>query len=161
MDAKTRFLALSALVLGLAACASTPSPAPLGQTLARDPNLSTFNQLAAEAGLGAELGANGPLTVFAPSNAAFAQIPAAALEKLKADKDQLKAVLRYHLVSAKLATADVINSQQKTLQGANLALAKAGDFITVGEDAMVEKADVQATNGVAHIIDRVLMPPKK
>ncbi len=159
MDAKIRFLSLSALVLGLAACASTPSPAPLGETLARDPNLSTFSQLAADAGLVAELSANGPLTVFAPSNAAFAQVPAATLEKLKADKEQLKSVLRYHVLSAKLAAADVGNSQQKTLQGANLALAKAGDFVTVGEDAMVEKADVQATNGVAHVIDRVLMPP--
>lgn len=159
MLAKIRFLAISAMVLGVTACATGPSPAPLAETLARDPSLSTFSKLVDQAGLKEELSAAGPLTVFVPSDEAFKLVPAATLEKLAADKEQLKSVLRFHVIGAKLATGDVSNSNQKTLQGATLAVARAGDFVTVGEDAMVTKKDVQATNGVAHVIDRVLMPP--
>lgn len=153
-------LALVALTLGLGACATAPAPAPLTDALGRDPQLSTFNRLVEQAGLQADLRAAGPLTVFAPSDAAFKAVPAKTLETLAADKAQLKAVLSYHIVAGKLAAAEVKNGSEKTLQGSNVALAKAGSFVTV-EDAMVERADIPATNGVAHVIDRVLMPPKK
>ncbi len=155
-----RFISILALAAGLGACATAPAPAPLTETLARAPQLSTFNRLVAQAGMADELRAAGPLTVFAPSDEAFRAVPAKTLEALVADKAQLKAVLSYHVVAGKLAAAEVRNSNQKTLQGGTIALARAGDFVTV-EDAMVQQADITATNGVAHVLDRVLMPPKK
>jgi uncharacterized surface protein with fasciclin (FAS1) repeats len=158
-SAKIRILALSAVLLGLTACATGPSPAPLAETLSRDPAVSTFSKLVDQAGLKEELSAAGPLTVFVPSDEAFKQVPAATLEKLSADKEQLKSVLRFHVIGARILAADVNNGNQKTAQGANLAVSRAGDFVTVGEDAVVTKKDIMATNGVAHVIDRVLMPP--
>lgn len=151
----------AAAVLALAAgCATTPAPATITETAARTPQLSTLNRLIQEAGLADTLRADGPYTVFAPSDDAFKALPAKTLADLAADKNQLRAVLTYHVVAGKLAAADVKNGSQKSLQGANLALAKAGSFVTV-EDAMVQQADVPATNGVVHVIDRVLMPPKR
>lgn len=155
-----RLLSAVALAAGLSACATAPAPAPLTETLGRAPQLSTFNRLVAEAGLSEQLRAAGPLTVFAPSDEAFKAVPAKTLEALVADKAQLKAVLSYHIVAAKLPAAEVRNSNQKTLQGGTIALARAGDFVTVDE-AIVQQADINATNGVAHVLDRVLMPPKK
>jgi uncharacterized surface protein with fasciclin (FAS1) repeats len=82
------------------------------------------------------------------------------MAELAANKDLLKSVLTYHVVAGKIVSADVKNASTKTVQGANVALAKSGTFVTV-EDAMVTQADVPASNGVVHVIDRVLMPPKK
>jgi len=144
----------------LAACATTPSPAPLADTLARDPQLSTFNRLAAQAGLTDELRAAGPLTVFAPSDEAFKAVPAKTMEALAADPAQLKAVLSHHIVDGRWASADVKPGAVKSRQGGSLTLAKAGSFVTVDE-AVVQQADVVATNGVVHVVDRVLMLPKK
>ncbi|MDI4633457.1 fasciclin domain-containing protein [Pelomonas sp. V22] len=155
-----RLFSTLVLAAGLGACATAPAPAPLTETLARAPQLSTFNRLVAEAGMADELRAAGPLTVFAPSDEAFKAVPAKTLEALVADKAQLKSVLSYHVVAGKLSAAEVRNSNQKTLQGGTIALARAGDFVTV-EEAMVQQADITATNGVAHVLDRVLMPPKK
>lgn len=113
-----------------------------------------------QAGLREELRAAGPITVFAPSDEAFKAVPAKQLEALAADPAQLKAVLNFHVAQGKIESAQAKNGTVKTLQGANVALARAGSFLTV-EDAMVQKADIESTNGVAHVIDRVLMPPKK
>lgn len=159
MIRRTTLIALAAASL-LAACATTPAPAPLADTLARQPQLSTFNRLAAQAGLTEQLRAAGPLTVFAPSDEAFKAVPAKTMEALAADPVQLKAVLSYHVIDGRMAAADVRTGGAKSRQGANLALAKAGNFITV-DDAVVQQADIVATNGVAHVLDRVLMPPKK
>lgn len=155
-----RTLLAIALLAVLSACATAPAPATIADTAARTPQLSTLSRLVADAGLGETLRAAGPYTVFAPSDDAFKALPAKTLAELAADKQLLKAVLSYHVVSGKLLAADVKPGQQKSLQGANLALAKAGTFVTV-EDALVQQADVPATNGVVHMIDRVLMPPKK
>jgi len=122
--------------------------------------LSTFNRLVDQAGLKDELRAAGPLTVFAPTDEAFKNVPTKTLEALQADKEQLKSVLRYHVVNAKIGSAEVKNSSQQSLNGASLTLAKAGDFVAV-EDAVVQRADIPASNGVVHVIDRVLLPPKK
>ena len=159
MIRRSTFLVLTASAL-LGACATTPAPAPLADTLAREPQLSTFNRLAAQAGLTEELRAAGPLTVFAPSDDAFKAVPAKTMEALAADPAQLKAVLSYHIIDGRMAAADVRQGGAKSHQGGNLALAKAGSFITV-DDAVVQQADIGATNGVAHVVDRVLMPPKK
>jgi uncharacterized surface protein with fasciclin (FAS1) repeats len=159
MDRRS-ILAAVAVASLLAACATTPAPAPLADTLARQPQLSTFNRLVAQAGLADELRGAGPLTVFAPSDEAFKAVPAKTMEALAADPAQLKAVLNYHIIDGRMAASDVRIGGAKTHQGANLALAKAGDIATV-DDAVVQQADIVAANGVAHVIDRVLMPPKK
>lgn len=159
MIRRTSLIVLAASAL-LGACATTPAPAPLTDALAREPQLSTFSRLVAQAGLAEQLRAAGPLTVFAPSDEAFKAVPAKTLEMLAADPAQLKAVLSYHIIDGRVAAADVKPGSAKTRQGAALALAKAGGFVTV-DDAVVQQADIVATNGVAHVVDRVLMPPKK
>jgi uncharacterized surface protein with fasciclin (FAS1) repeats len=144
----------------LSACASVPSQTNVVDTAARTPQLSTLSQLINSAGLADTLRGAGPFTVFAPSDEAFKAVPPETLAKLAGDKEALRALLTYHVLPGKVMAADVQPGNAKTVQGANLALSKAGGFVTV-EDAMVQTADVATSNGVVHIIDRVLMPPKK
>ena len=150
----------AAAMLALAGCATTPTPTTIADTAARTPQLSTFNQLIIDAGLADSLRAGGPYTVFAPSDEAFKALPERTLADLKQNKEQLKAVVNYHVLPAKMMAGDVTNTNAKTVQGANVALARAGSFVTV-EDAVVTQPDMAATNGVVHVIDRVLVPPKK
>lgn len=144
----------------LAGCATTGTPATVADAAARNPQLSTLNKLIADAGLADTLKGPGPYTVFAPSDEAFKAVPAKTLAELSADKARLKEVLSFHVLPGKVSAAEVKNGNAKTVQGANVALSKAGSYVTV-EDAMVTQADVTAANGVVHVIDRVLMPPKK
>jgi uncharacterized surface protein with fasciclin (FAS1) repeats len=144
----------------LAGCVTTPAPATITDTTARTPQLSTLSRLIDEAGLADTLRGPGPFTVFAPTDEAFKAVPAATLEALGKDKERLKAVLSYHVLAGQWLAADVKNGNAKTLQGGDIALAKAGSFVTV-EDAVVGTADVAASNGVVHLIDRVLIPPVK
>jgi uncharacterized surface protein with fasciclin (FAS1) repeats len=160
MSIATRLSALAASAALLGACATTTAPAPIPDTAARTPELSTLNRLIADAGLADTLRAAGPYTVFAPSDEAFKAVPAATMKELAGNKELLKSVLSYHVVPGKVTAAEVKNGNVKTVQGANVALAKAGGFVTV-EDAMVTRADVGASNGVVHVIDRVLTPPKR
>lgn len=151
------------VVLGmasLAGCATTTGPATITDTTARTPQLSTLNKLIADAGLADTLKGAGPYTVFAPSDEAFKAVPAQTLQQLAANKEQLKAMLTYHVIPGKVMAADVRAGNVKTVNGATLAVARAGGFVTV-EEALVQQADVAATNGVVHVIDRVLIPPKR
>ena len=147
-----------AVLAALSGCATQPNPVSVADTLAARPDLSTLSSLVVKAGLTDTLKGSGPFTVFAPTNAAFAKVPAKTMEDLGKDPAKLKAVLTYHVVPGKVMAAEVKNGNAKTVNGANLALSKAGDFVTV-EDGMVQTADVQATNGVVHVIDSVLIPP--
>jgi uncharacterized surface protein with fasciclin (FAS1) repeats len=157
-----RLLVLAPALALLAACASQPTQAPasVADTIARDPQLNTLNSLVQKAGLAETLKAAGPYTVFAPTDEAFAAVPAKTLEDLGKDPARLKSVLRYHVLPAKVTAASVQNGNAKTVEGANVALSRAGDFVTV-EEAMVQSADIVATNGVIHKVDRVLMPPRR
>jgi uncharacterized surface protein with fasciclin (FAS1) repeats len=155
-----RLLASLTAAALVGACASAPAPALLPDAAARAPQLSTFARLAEDAGLGDTLRQAGPYTVFAPSDTAFKAVPAATMQQLASDKALLRSVLSYHVVPGRTASAEVQNGPAKTLQGAPLALSKAGPFVTV-EDAVVTQADLPAANGVVHVIDRVLMPPKR
>jgi uncharacterized surface protein with fasciclin (FAS1) repeats len=98
--------------------------------------------------------------VFAPTDEAFKAVPKKTMDELAANKEMLRAVLTYHVVPGKVMAADIKQGPVKTVQGANIALSKAGTFVTV-EEAVVTKADVQATNGVVHVIDSVLIPPRR
>lgn len=158
---KKRLLLVLPLAVLAAACATQPTnPVSVADTIARDPQLSTLNGLVVKAGLADTLKAAGPYTVFAPTNDAFKAVPAKTLDELGKDPALLKSVLSYHVLPVKVMAAEVKPGNAKTAQGANVALAKAGQFVTV-EDAMVEKADIAASNGVVHKVDRVLMPPRR
>ena len=154
-----RLAAVSISIAALAACATTPAPTTVAGTIAGSPQLTTLNKLVNDSRLAETLAGPGPFTVFAPTDDAFKSVPAATLATLGSDKEKLKAVLMYHVVPGKVLAADVANGPAKTSQGANVALAKSGTFVTV-DDALVTSADVTATNGVVHIVDRVLMPPR-
>ena len=150
------FLALATM----AGCATVSTPKTLADTVAATPNLSVLNSLVAQAGLTPTLQAAGPYTLFAPTNDAFKAVPAKTMDSLK-DPQALKAVLGYHLLPVATKAADIKNDKVKTVNGAELELSKAGDFVTLGEGAIVTQADVAASNGVLHIIDTVLLPPVK
>jgi len=149
-------IATAALVL--AGCASTSAPVSIADTTAKTPSLSTLNKLIGDAGLADTLRGAGPYTVFAPTDEAFKAVPAKTMEALGKDKEMLKSVLMYHVVPGKVMAAQIKDGKTKTAQGADVVVAKAGGFVTV-EEALVTQADVAASNGVVHVIDRVLIPP--
>jgi uncharacterized surface protein with fasciclin (FAS1) repeats len=126
----------------------------------------SFNTLVAAvkaAGLVDALKAPGPLTVFAPTDAAFAKLPKGTVENLlkPENKAQLTAILTYHVVAGKIAGADAAKGATvKTLQGGSLTSSSKGGTVMIN-GATVAKADVEASNGVIHVIDTVLMPPAK
>jgi uncharacterized surface protein with fasciclin (FAS1) repeats len=155
-----RVLSLALIALALTGCASVSAPVSVADSIAKNPSLSTLSGLIAQAGLSATLQGTGPFTVFAPTNEAFKLVPAKTMDDLAKNPEKLKDVLTFHVVADKLLAANVKNSSVKTLNGASVALSKAGDFVTV-EDGVVQTADIQATNGVVHIIDSVLIPPHK
>lgn len=151
---------VAGLVIALAGCATTSGPINLADTIAANPALSTLNGLVIKAGLSDTLKTGGPFTVFAPTNEAFKAVPAATMADLAQHPEKLKDVLTYHVVPGKAMAADVKNSNVKTVNGANVALAKAGDFVTVESGAVIT-ANIVSTNGVIHTIDTVLLPPAK
>ncbi len=120
-------------------------------------DFKTLAQALQAAGLVETLKGKGPFTVFAPTDAAFAKLPAGALDALLADKAKLTAVLTYHVVPGKVMAADVVKLKEaKTVQGQSVRI-DASSGVKV-DGATVVKADVGASNGVIHVIDTVLMP---
>jgi uncharacterized surface protein with fasciclin (FAS1) repeats len=157
--ARRAAIACAAIAL-VSACASLEKPVSLADTIAKTPELSTLNGLVKTAGLTETLQGPGPFTVFAPSDAAFKALKAGTLEDLSKQPAKVKDLLLFHTVSGAVVAKDVKNSNAKAITGDALALSKAGDFVTI-ENGFVVKADVMASNGVIHIIDTVLTPPKK
>lgn len=152
------FVALAATLVS--GCASMSSPKSVADTIAATPSLSTLNGLIVKAGLTPTLQGSGPFTVFAPTNDAFKAVPAKTMDALAKDPAMLRNVLTYHVLAGKVMSGDVKNGPVKTVNGASVALAKAGDFVTV-EESMVQTANIVATNGVIHTVDRVMIPPVK
>ena len=123
----------------------------------------SFKTLAAAlqaADLISTLKSEGPFTVFAPTDAAFAKIPKADLDALLSDKRALTEVLTYHVVSGKVMAADVVKlTQAKTVEGSPVKI-KAVDGKVMIINANVSATDIAASNGVIHMIDTVIMPVK-
>jgi uncharacterized surface protein with fasciclin (FAS1) repeats len=125
-----------------------------------------FNTLVAAvkaAGLVDTLKSPGPFTVFAPTDEAFAKLPRGTVENLlkPENKEKLTAILTYHVVPGKVLAADVVKldgQSVKTVQGGVVPIAVSGGQVTLGS-AHVIKADIEASNGVIHVIDTVLLPP--
>jgi uncharacterized surface protein with fasciclin (FAS1) repeats len=112
------------------------------------------------AGLVDTLKGKGPFTVFAPTDEAFAKLPEGTLEKLLKNKEQLTAILTYHVVSGKVMAADVVKlDTAKTVQGKNVAITVKNGKVQVN-NANVVKTDIATSNGVIHVIDRVILPPE-
>lgn len=106
----------------------------------------------------ATLKGQGPFTVFAPTDAAFAKLPKGTLEALLKDKDKLRAILTYHVVPGKVLAADVVQMDSaKTVNGKSLKVSKGDGGVQV-DQANVVKTDIVASNGVIHVIDTVLIP---
>jgi transforming growth factor-beta-induced protein len=121
-------------------------------------SFTTLAKLLTAAGLVDTLKGAGPFTVFAPTDDAFKAVPQATLDALAKDPAKLKAVLTYHVVAGKVLAADVKTGAAMTVEGQNLNLTVTGGKVMVN-DATVIKADVLASNGVIHVIDKVLLPP--
>lgn len=128
------------------------------QTAVAAGQFKTLVSLVKQAGLAGALSAPGQLTVFAPTDAAFAKVPKATLAALAKDKAKLKAVLLYHVAKGKVTAAKVVKLKTvKTLQGGTLSIRVAGGKVFVG-GAQVITPDVMASNGVIHVINKVLIP---
>ena len=146
-----------------------PAPAPVESKDIVDTAVAagSFNTLVAAvqaAGLESTLRGAGPFTVFAPTDAAFAALPAGTVENLlkPENKDKLVAILTYHVLPGEVMSS-AIGMQTltpATVQGATVKVVGGADGVTVN-DAKVVTADVDASNGVIHVIDKVIMPPAK
>ncbi|WP_262298120.1 fasciclin domain-containing protein [Microvirga sesbaniae] len=123
-----------------------------------------FKTLAAalnEAGLVSTLKGSGPFTVFAPTDAAFAKLPAGTVENLlkPENKDKLTAILTYHVVPGRVMAADVAKLQEaKTVNGKTLNVSTKGSGVMVN-DANVTQTNIAASNGIIHVVDTVILPP--
>jgi uncharacterized surface protein with fasciclin (FAS1) repeats len=154
-------------VAALAVAASAPAGAEatsqqknLVQTAVAAGQFKTLAMLVTKAGLARTLAQKGPYTVFAPTDAAFARVPKATLNALLADKAKLRAVLLYHVVAGKVTSAKVADlSSAKTANGQSVRVRIKGKSVFVN-NAKVTKADVMASNGVIHVVNRVLIPPR-
>ena len=155
------------LIVAAALVGSTAATAPAQPRQSRDivqtavaaGQFKTLARLLTRAGLVGALEKPGPYTVFAPTDAAFAKVPRQTLDALLADKAKLKAVLLYHVVSGKVVAADVVKlSSARTLEGKRVRIKVAGTNVFVNT-AKVTKPNVMASNGVIHVVNRVLIPP--
>ena len=162
------------MVAALAAVVTVPAMASAQNSQAKDKkpmknivevavDAGSFNTLVAAvkaAGLAETLQGPGPFTVFAPTDAAFAKLPTGTVTALLADKDKLTAILTYHVVSGKVMAADIVKANgatPNTVNGSPLDIVVRNGKVYVN-GATVATADVQASNGVIHVIDSVLLP---
>ncbi len=169
MNIKT--VALSTLLgLALAGCAKDAPQASTPATMQAAPNIvgvaagaGQFNTLVAAvkaADLVETLQSPGPFTVFAPTDDAFAKLPAGTVDSLllPENKAQLTAILKYHVVAGEVLASDVVKlSSADTVEGQAVSITASDSGVRVN-DANVIKTDVMASNGVIHVIDTVLIP---
>ena len=152
---------LGAMTLGAVASSASGSHKPaknIVQTAVAAGSFKTLVSLVRQAGLAGALSGKGPLTVFAPTDAAFAKVPKATLAALAKDKAKLKAVLLYHVVSGKLTAAQVVRHKSlTTLEGGTLSIRTRHGTVYVNRARVIE-ANVMASNGVIHVINQVLIP---
>ena len=155
--------AIAALALAVPAASAAPAREAANPSIAavatKTPQLSTLLTLVKKAGLAGTLSKPGAYTVFAPTNAAFAKVPKATLNSLAKNPAALKRVLLYHVVAGKVPAAKVVTLRSaKTLAGPTVKIRVDGKTVRINS-ATVAKADVMASNGIVHVIDRVLIPP--
>lgn len=159
-------LATAAVALGgngsgsMAQPAAEPVTKNIVQTAVASDDFDTLASLVKRAGLAKTLSGKGPFTVFAPTDAAFEKVPARALEGLLKDRAALRNVLLYHVAEGRYPAKRVVKRTSiETLAGQRVKVRVRTGTVRVG-GARVVQADVRASNGVIHAIDRVLLPPK-
>jgi uncharacterized surface protein with fasciclin (FAS1) repeats len=145
-----------------AAAMEAPAPKDIVETAIAAGNFTTLAKALTEAGLIETLKGAGPYTVLAPTDDAFAKIPAADLAALLADKAALTKVLTYHVISGNVPAATVTTLTEATsLEGSKIAIKVVDGKVMLNGNSEVTSPDVPASNGVIHVINTVLMPPKK
>lgn len=151
--------ALSRLIAGaaLAFATSVSLAADIVDTAVSAGQFKTLVKAVQEAGLVDTLKGDGPFTVFAPTDEAFAKLPTGTLEALLKDKEKLAAVLTYHVVPGKVMAAQVKPGPVKTVQGQPLTVSASYGTVMIN-NAKVVKTDIIASNGVIHVIDTVVLP---
>lgn len=172
---KSRIIAaLAASTLLFAACGSddnsSDTTVAVDTTMAAEPgtiidvasgeaDLTTLVTAIYAADLGGTLSGEGPFTVFAPTNEAFAALPAGLLDKLLLveNKDVLAKILTYHVVASTVMAADITAGDVATVEGSTVAITTDGGVKV--NDATVTATDIPASNGVVHLIDKVIIPP--
>jgi uncharacterized surface protein with fasciclin (FAS1) repeats len=136
----------------------TASEKNIVQTAVAAGQFKTLTKLLTRAGLARALQQPGPYTVFAPTDASFKRVPKKTLNALLRNKAKLRAVLLYHVVAGRVPAAKVVTlSSAKTLSGKRVRIRVSGSNVFVN-NAKVTKADVMASNGVIHVVNRVLIP---
>ncbi len=146
-----------ALVAWVVVPARADSQKDIVDTAVAAGNFTVLSQALTEAGLVETLKGTGPFTVFAPTDDAFAKLPPGTLEALLKDKAKLTAVLTYHVVPGNVTASEVVKlTEAKTVEGQNVKITVTSGVMV--NDAHVVKADVMASNGVIHVIDKVILP---
>lgn len=161
--AATAVTAATAPATGTAEATPEATPAATGdqsvaELLAGRADLADFWAAAQSVGLSETLAEATAFTVFAPTNTAFDQLPPRVVEGLTANPQALDQLLQYHVARGQYTAANLLVVQPATLNGRLVTIAPQGDTLTIN-DAVVVEADVPATNGVVHVIDRLLVPP--
>jgi uncharacterized surface protein with fasciclin (FAS1) repeats len=159
--------ALFALAIGLTATTAfagtsykNKTPGTIVEVAASNPDFSTLVAAVQAAGLVDTLNSKGPFTVFAPTNEAFAKLPAGTVESLllPENKAKLTAILTYHVVAGKVTAAEVVKLKAAdTVNGKAVTIAVGENGVMVN-DSKVTATDIMASNGVIHVIDTVLIP---
>ena len=135
------------------------TPNTIVDIAAGNPDFSTLVAAVKAAGLVETLSGEGPFTVFAPTNEAFAKLPEGKVDSLLADIPTLKKILTYHVVAGKVMAADVVGlDSATTVQGDDVKIAVVDGKVKLNDAAMVTATDLEASNGVIHVIDTVLIP---
>jgi uncharacterized surface protein with fasciclin (FAS1) repeats len=159
--AATVVAALAAGALASAPASARPATAAesnIVETAVAAGNFTTLVSLVKQAGLAETLSGKGPYTVFAPTDAAFKKVPKKTLQALGKDKAKLKAVLLYHVAEGRLAAKRVVKrSSIKTLNGKRVRVSVRGRNVFANQSKVVT-ADVRASNGIIHVVNRVLIP---
>jgi uncharacterized surface protein with fasciclin (FAS1) repeats len=163
MLSRLRLLTAALLAVGAFAFAvpvRADAPGTIVQVAAGAGTFKTLVAAVKAAGLADTLSGKGPFTVFAPTDAAFAKLPAGTVDSLLKPENlpKLKAILLYHVVAGSVKSSALTDGESvKTVGGGSLKIGVAGGKVTVN-DATVTKADIPASNGVIHVIDTVLLP---
>lgn len=148
--------------MAAAPAAEAPAPKDIVETAIAAGTFNTLAKALTAAGLVETLKGTGPYTVLAPTDEAFAKIPAKDLEALLADKAALTKVLTYHVIAGNVPAATVTTLTEATsLEGSKIAIKVVDGKVMLNGASEVTATDIAASNGVIHVINTVLMPPKK
>jgi len=172
---RTILLSLAAVAIAVSACstAASPTPAPatpapsmapamkdIVDTAAGAGTFTTLLKAATAAGLVDTLKGAGPFTVFAPTDAAFAKLPAGTLDGLLKDPEALKKILLYHVVSGKVMADKVVGmTSADSVAGPAIKISVKDGTVYLNDTAKVVTTDLETSNGVIHVIDQVILPP--